>query len=112
MNLPTRVASIDDDIDVPRGFPTELSRAVFYRPIGCEECSHTGYKGRIAISEMLIIDEAVRRDILNQADAATISRTAIHGGMRTLRDDGSRLVLAGLTSLEEVLAATQAGEIE
>ncbi|MCB9593232.1 MAG: Flp pilus assembly complex ATPase component TadA [Sandaracinaceae bacterium] len=109
---PTRMVAVEDDLDVPRGFPSELSRAVLYRPIGCDECAQTGYKGRVAISEMLIVDEAVRRDILNQADAATIARTAIHGGMRTLRDDGSRLVLSGTTSLEEVLAATQAAELE
>ncbi|MFK7985274.1 MAG: GspE/PulE family protein [Sandaracinaceae bacterium] len=96
---------------VPPGFPTELENAVFYRPVGCDECTHTGYKGRIAISEMLIIDEAVRAEILNNADAAAISRVAIERGMRTLREDGARLVLKGTTSLEEVLAATQASEV-
>ncbi|MGF1465225.1 MAG: GspE/PulE family protein [Sandaracinaceae bacterium] len=85
---------------------------VMYRPVGCDRCAQTGYKGRIAISEILILDEPVRRDILNQADAATIQRTATQRGMRTLREDGARLVLAGVTSLEEVLAATQAGEVE
>ncbi|MEQ8456245.1 MAG: ATPase, T2SS/T4P/T4SS family [Sandaracinaceae bacterium] len=95
---------------VPAGFPDELDRAVFFRATGCEECSHTGYRGRVAISEMLIIDEPVRREILNQADAATISRVAQTRGMRSLREDGARLVLTGTTSLEEVLAATQAGE--
>ncbi|HHH30277.1 MAG TPA: type II secretion system protein GspE [Polyangiaceae bacterium] len=109
---PTRVADLRDSLDVPRGFPAELSRAVFYRAMGCDECSQTGYKGRIAISEMLVIDEAVRRDILNLVDAATVSKTAIAGGMRTLREDGARLVLSGKTSLEEVLAATQAAELE
>ena len=110
---PTRIGPAPGpDVSVPRGFPTELSRAVFYRGMGCEECSQTGYKGRIAISEMLIIDESIRRDILNQVDSATVARTAIAGGMRTLREDGARLVLMGSTSLEEVLAATQAGELE
>ncbi len=113
---PTRVSSVatlhDDDLSVPRGFPQELSRAVFYRGMGCEECSQTGYKGRIAISEMLIIDETIRREILDHADSATIARTAVAGGMRTLREDGARLVLSGSTSLEEVLAATQAAELE
>ena len=92
--------------------PPEVKNATFYRPTGCEACSQTGYRGRIAISEMLIIDEAVRRDILNQSDAATIARTAMNRGMRTLREDGARLVLHGITSLEEVLAATQAGEVD
>jgi general secretion pathway protein E len=94
------------------GIPPELRRAVFYRPTGCEECAMTGYRGRIAISEMLILDEPVRREVLNQSDAATITRVATSRGMRTLREDGARLVLEGTTSLEEVLAATQAGEVE
>jgi len=110
---PTRVVSSDEAMrHAPKGFPDELSRAIFYRSVGCEECSQTGYKGRIAISEMLVIDEAVRKEILNQADAATITRLAINRGMRTLREDGARLVLSGITSLEEVLAATQAGDLE
>jgi general secretion pathway protein E len=80
--------------------------------VGCEECAHTGYRGRIAIAEILIVDEAVRREILNQSDAVTIARAAISRGMRTLREDGARQVLLGVTSLEEVLAATQAGDLE
>ncbi|MGE0791437.1 MAG: GspE/PulE family protein [Sandaracinaceae bacterium] len=114
---PTRISALPAGTDVrhsqvPHGFPESLDRAVFFRPTGCDECSHTGYRGRIAISEMLVIDEAVRREILNLADASAISRVGIHGGMRTLREDGARLVLSGVTSLEEVLAATQAGEVE
>ncbi|HJL18975.1 MAG TPA: ATPase, T2SS/T4P/T4SS family [Sandaracinaceae bacterium LLY-WYZ-13_1] len=106
------VLNPDRASQVPDGFPDELDRAVFFRAMGCDECSQTGYRGRIAISEMLIIDEPVRREILNQADAATIARTAMGRGMRTLREDGARLVLSGITSLEEVLAATQAGEVD
>ena len=111
---PTRMVAADAITPAlkPGGLPPDLASAIFYRAIGCDDCAQTGYKGRLAISEMLIIDEAVRRDILNHADAATISRTAIAGGMRTLREDGARLVLSGITSLEEVLAATQAAEME
>jgi general secretion pathway protein E len=93
-------------------FPAELKSAIIYHAVGCEECAHTGYRGRIAISEMLILDEAVRREVLNQSDAATIAKIAMSRGMRTLREDGARLVVEGTTSLEEVLAATQAGEVE
>jgi general secretion pathway protein E len=94
------------------GLPPEFANAVFYRAVGCDECAHTGYRGRIAISEVLILDEPVRREILNQSDAATIAKVATRRGMRTLREDGARLVLEGITALEEVLAATQAGEVE
>jgi general secretion pathway protein E len=86
-------------------------RPVFYRPMGCEECT-AGYRGRVAIAEILIIDDPVRREILNKSDAGQVTRVAQSRGMRTLREDGARMVLQGTTSLDEVLAATQAGEVE
>ncbi len=92
--------------------PAKADDWVFYRPIGCDACTHTGYRGRIAIAEIMLVDEPVRREVLNQSDAATITRAATARGMRTLREDGARLVLSGITSLEEVLAATQAGDVE
>jgi general secretion pathway protein E len=88
-----------------------LGRPMFYRPIGCEACSETGYRGRIGIFELMVIDEAVRREILNNSDSGTIQRAACGSGMRLLRADGARQVLGGATSMEEVLAATQAGEL-
>jgi general secretion pathway protein E len=81
-----------------------------YHPAGCEECSNTGYRGRIGIFELMLIDEPVRREILNNSDAKTIQRVAQQQGMRPLREDGARQVIAGVTSVEEVLAATQAAE--
>jgi general secretion pathway protein E len=84
---------------------------VFYRPAGCEACSHTGYRGRKGIYELMILDEPVRRAILDpDADAKKVQRVARAQGMRMLREDGARQVLAGVTSVEEVLAATQAGD--
>jgi len=59
-----------------------------------------------------VIDEPVRREILNNSDSNTIARIAMQRGMRGLREDGARQVVTGQTSLEEVLAATQAGELE
>jgi general secretion pathway protein E len=88
--------------------PSDL---IFYHPDGCDECSNTGYRGRIGIFELMIIDEPVRREILNNSDAKTIQRVAQHQGMRLLREDGARQVVAGVTSVEEVLAATQAAEV-
>ncbi len=85
---------------------------LFYRPVGCEECSQTGYRGRVAIAEVLVVDDAVRRDVLNQCDSGAITKTAAGRGMRTLREDGARLVVQGTTSVEEVIAATQAAESE
>jgi general secretion pathway protein E len=94
------------------GADAKPPRPVFYRATGCEQCAGTGYRGRVGIYELLAIDEPVRREILNQSDSKTITRIAAERGMVTLRVDGTRQVLAGRTSLEEVLAMTQAGDLE
>ena len=85
--------------------PTE--RPLFYKARGCGHCTNTGFTGRRGIYEMLLIDDAVGPLILRKADSQTIKRVAWEQGMDTLRDDGARKVLAGMTSVEEVLAATQ-----
>ncbi|MDW8245413.1 MAG: ATPase, T2SS/T4P/T4SS family [Sandaracinaceae bacterium] len=95
-----------------RGNGNRNKEWVFFKPRGCEACSGIGYRGRIAIAEILLVDDAVRREILNRADANQITKTAASRGMRTLREDGARVVAQGITSLEEVLAATQAGDME
>jgi general secretion pathway protein E len=66
-----------------------------------------GFIGRRGIYELMVIDDAVGPLILKSADAQAIKRVAIVHGMDTLRDDGARKVLRGITTVEEVLAATQ-----
>jgi general secretion pathway protein E len=83
------------------------SRPVLYRAKGCPTCLDTGYTGRRGIYELMMVDDVVGAHILKNADAQTIKRAAIEHGMDTLRDDGARKVLDGLTTVEEVLAATQ-----
>ena len=88
----------------------ELDPAVkptFFKPKGCDRCSNTGFMGRRGIYELLLMDDAVGPLVLKNADAQTVKRAAIIEGMDSLRDDGARKVLSGLTSVEEVLAATQ-----
>jgi general secretion pathway protein E len=80
---------------------------LFYKAGGCEQCGQKGFVGRRGIYELLVIDDAVGPLILRSADAQTIKRAAIAQGMDTMRDDGARKVLAGITTVEEVLAATQ-----
>jgi general secretion pathway protein E len=84
-----------------------LTSPIFYRATGCDQCMQKGFVGRRGIYELLVIDDAVGPLILQSADAQTIKRAAISQGMDTMRDDGARKVLAGLTTVEEVLAATQ-----
>jgi general secretion pathway protein E len=106
---PTRVAQAPKPPDGPAGLPP---RPVFYRPTGCQSCAETGYTGRIGIFELLVIDEAVRREIIGNSDARKIARVAVARGMVSLREDGVRQVSAGRTSMEEVLAATHDADVE
>ena len=73
---------------------------------GCPSCLGAGYKGRTAIYELLIIDEKIRQLAIKNVDAQTLKVAAVTSGMRTLREDGSQKVLAGLTTTAEVLMIT------
>ncbi len=73
---------------------------------GCATCGQRGYAGRSAIYELLLINDAVRELSLRKSDAATLKKAALANGMRTLRTDGAGKVLAGITSLEEVMLVT------
>lgn len=77
-----------------------------YRAVGCPKCARTGYKGRGALMEILLVDSEIRELILQQVSTAEIREKAIVRGMRTLRDAGLQLVQEGVTSLEEVLMVT------
>jgi len=79
----------------------------FYRANGCAVCDGKGFTGRIGIYELLMADEVVGDLVLRSADAKTIKRGAQLQGMESLRDDGARKVLLGVTTVEEVIAATQ-----
>jgi general secretion pathway protein E len=73
---------------------------------GCDQCRNTGYRGRTAIQELLLIDDTVRAQIMQRADAATIREISVARGMSTLRDDGADKVRRGVTSVSEVLRVT------
>jgi general secretion pathway protein E len=86
---------------------SQLEGKTLYRGKGCPACSETGYRGRTGIYEILLVSEAIRQLIMKKADSTTIGRKAVEEGMRTLREDGARKVIAGITSLEEVVRVTQ-----
>jgi type II secretory ATPase GspE/PulE/Tfp pilus assembly ATPase PilB-like protein len=73
---------------------------------GCEACFHTGYRGRTAILEVMQLDEALRRAVLANMSTAEIRKRACSAGMTELRDSGIACVLAGVTTLEEVIRET------
>ncbi len=83
------------------------NRPSFYKARGCDRCTNTGFSGRRGIYELMLVDDAIGPLILRKADARAIKRMAWEQGMDTLRDDGARKVIAGRTTVEEVLAATQ-----
>jgi general secretion pathway protein E len=78
-----------------------------YRKQGCAACMHTGYRGRTAIFEILILDEPIKRLILKTSDANLINDEALRRGMTNLLTDGARKVLEGITTIEEVFRVTR-----
>jgi len=87
------------------GPPPPPGRA--FRAKGCTACLNTGYSGRLGIYELLMLDDQIRNMALKNTDAVAVKRAAINAGMRTLRDDGARKVVAGLTSISEIMRVTQ-----
>ena len=93
------------------GFPLDkLATGTICEPVGCEECRGTGYSGRTGIYEILAVSDAIRQMIVDRASAADIKTQALAHGMRTLRTDGWRKALAGVTTLEEVIRVTSEDE--
>jgi len=74
---------------------------------GCEDCTHTGYRGRLGIFELLPVNEVIRPLILERSSAGTIKDAAVQRGMRTLREDGWHKVRTGVTTVAEVVRVTQ-----
>jgi general secretion pathway protein E/type IV pilus assembly protein PilB len=85
---------------------------IIYKSIGCRECRNTGFFGRHAIFEWMDTNEEIRQLILKSASTDQIRAAARRDGMRTLAEDGWRLVAAGVTTVEEVLSVTTAKEVE
>ena len=78
-----------------------------YRAKGCQECMGTGFSGRIAIFEILLVDDELKNTILTNPDSATLKEKALKNGLVTLRMDGADKVAKGVTSIDEVLRVTE-----
>ena len=81
----------------------DAAQFVFYRSVGCEECNHTGYRGRIALYEVMRVSDKVRRLIAQKGGEDMIREAAVEAGMITLGEDGLAKVKAGVTTAEELL---------
>ena len=79
---------------------------LIYKASGCDECNHTGYRGRLVVTEAMVVDDAIRELMTRKAGYAEILDAARKGGMDTLFEDGLKKVEAGLTSLDEILSIT------
>ena len=87
--------------------PEMLKNANICKPMGCEKCNQKGYAGRTIIAEILLVDDDIRSLIMQRKDGNSIRKLAVSKGMKTFRDHGIQKVLAGSTSIEELISNTQ-----
>ncbi len=85
------------------GFDPNLGVPILHRPVGCPACSNTGYRGRIALHEVMPVTEDIERLAVQRASSAEIARLAVAQGMSTLRQDGWAKAMLGWTSVDEIL---------
>lgn len=88
---------------VSSGFLPPAKLPKLYKSVGCAHCAHTGYRGRMAIQEVMYVSEGIEQLVLERASSTTIQALAVDEGMSVLREDGFAKALAGLTSIEEIL---------
>lgn len=86
--------------------PSQLAEANFRKGRGCSDCNKTGYRGRMGIFEIFVIDDDVRKLVYEKVTSSVLRARAREMGMRTLREDGARKAMAGLTTPHEVIQAT------
>ena len=85
----------------------EFQNNAIYKSKGCQKCFHTGFKGRIGIFEIMVLDDNLKSLVLRSFDSNLIQKEALKQGMVTLRMDGIQKVLDGVTTIEEVIRVTQ-----
>ena len=98
--------------DLPPDFPTDLIDGQdIFEAVGCRECRNVGYSGRMGIYELMLTTDAIRELATERASSWQLKKSAVEGGMTTLRDDAWRKVLSGTTSVDEVLRITKGDQI-
>jgi general secretion pathway protein E/type IV pilus assembly protein PilB len=88
----------------------ELEKTAIYKGVGCSDCSRTGYRGRMGLYEILESNEEIHELIYERVSSNVLRARCREMGMRTLREDGVRKIMAGITTTEEVIAITQGDE--
>ncbi|MGZ8362376.1 MAG: type II secretion system ATPase GspE [Caulobacteraceae bacterium] len=89
------------------GHAAGKAAVTLYRPRGCPACANSGFQGRVAILELIVMTEEVNRLVLSRAEAGEIQKAALAAGMRTMFEDGLAKAQAGLTTLDEVLRVSR-----
>jgi len=98
--------------DLPPDFPTDLIDGQdIFESVGCRECRNVGYSGRMGIYELMVTTDTIRELATERASSWQLKKSAVDGGMTTLRDDAWRKVLSGTTSVDEVLRITKGDQI-
>ena len=92
---------------IDAGIEEQEGPVTLYRAGACSSCAHTGYQGRIGIFELMLVEDSIRAMVSKNVDSKTIKKQAVAQGMGTLRLDGTRKVLRGVTSVAELLRATE-----
>jgi type IV pilus assembly protein PilB len=90
--------------------PEQASKATFMRGKGCGNCQKTGFRGRMGIFELLVINSKIRELVFTNKSSVEIRKTALEQGMHTLYGDGIKKIMRGLTSFEEVLSVAKRTE--
>ena len=101
-----KIATPVEKLEIPSDFPKPLPETIF-APVGCRECRDTGYSGRIGVFELLRTDATIQRMCAESRSSVEIRDYALSAGMTTLRSSGWEQVLAGMTSIEEVVRITR-----
>jgi len=91
--------------------PTKAKNITFYKAVGCDHCIQTGYKGRLALFEVMEVDDTLSRLIVQRVDASIIKAKALEAGMTTLATDGLRVIKSGLSTIEEVVSVAYAEQV-
>ena len=92
-----------DLVNLRVGYDPSMPPPELWMPVGCSSCSNTGYRGRLALHEVMAVTEDIERLAVARASSAEINRVAVAQGMHTLRQDGWQKALMGVTSIEEIL---------
>ena len=86
--------------------PSDVEGKRFYYGTGCNHCNNTGYKGRLAIFEIMLLTDRIKNQIMQQSSTDEIRRTAREQGLRVLRESGLLAIYDGVTTIDEVVRET------